>query len=67
MNITYSECVSATLGVRRAVRMRHVVICGLARSTIFFHAEDFYLVNGTIFEKKVTEPNYVLIFSTNFV
>ena len=37
VGITYSECVFVALGVQRAVHMRHVVICGLSISTIFFH------------------------------
>ena len=36
ISITYSECVSLALCIQHAMRMRHVVICGLLRSTIFF-------------------------------
>jgi len=32
------------------MRMRHIVICGLSGSTIYFFSH--YLIKGTIFEKK---------------
>jgi hypothetical protein len=57
--ITYSECASVTLVMQHAVRMRCMVMCGVSDSHIFPH----YLINGTIFEKKV----YCVIFSTTFV
>ena len=37
INITYSKCVFAALGIQHAMRMRHIVISGLSGSTIFFH------------------------------
>ena len=37
IRITYYECVFVTLVIQRAMRMRHIVICGLFGSTIIFH------------------------------
>jgi hypothetical protein len=35
--ITYFECVFVAFGMQHAMRMRHIFICGLPRSTILFH------------------------------
>jgi len=37
ISITYSECGFIALGTQPAMRMRHILICGLASSTIFSH------------------------------
>jgi hypothetical protein len=37
ISITYSEFVFVALGIQHAMRIRHIVICDLPRSTIFFH------------------------------
>jgi len=37
INITYSEGVSVALLTQRAMRMHHIVICGLYGSMIIFH------------------------------
>ena len=34
---TYSEYVFVALGIQHAMRVRHIVICGLSGSTTFFN------------------------------
>jgi len=51
VSITYSESAFVALGIKHAISMRHIVICGLPGSTIYFYD----MSNGTIFEKKVIE------------
>jgi hypothetical protein len=36
-NITNYECVLVSSGIQHAVRMIHIVVCGLPRFTVFFH------------------------------
>ena len=37
MIIIYSECTIVTFDIQHAMRMRHIFICGLPSSTVFFH------------------------------
>jgi hypothetical protein len=37
MSITQPECVFVALVIQHAMRIRHIVICDLPRSTVFFH------------------------------
>jgi len=64
MSITQSECVFVALGIQHAMRMRHIVICVLPSSTVFFHITS---VNYKIFEKSYCTQMYVLTFSANLV
>ena len=64
MCIKYSECVSVTLGIQHAMRMRHIVICGMFGFKLF---SSLYLKNGTIFGKNALNIKCLFIFSTNSV
>ena len=37
MSITQPKCVFVALGIEHAMRMLHIVICGLPRCAVFFH------------------------------
>ena len=37
MGVTQPVCISVALGIQHAMRTRHIVICGLLRSTVLFH------------------------------
>jgi len=52
--ITYSECVTVTLIIYHAKRMRRIIYCHLWNMWIF-QIFTHYLVNGTNFEKKMLQ------------
>ena len=54
ISITYSVSVFVALGIQHVMRLHHIVICGLSCCAIVFLP---YLINGTIFEKKVITRN----------
>ena len=63
--LTYSECVSVTLVIHSAKRMR-LFYCH-PWSARLYHIFPHYLINGTIFGKRLLNIKCVLIFSTTFV
>jgi hypothetical protein len=65
MGIPYSERVFVDLGIQYAMRMRHIVICEVPWSTIFFHIIS--QTTGFSGEKVIDHKMCVLIFSTIFI
>jgi hypothetical protein len=65
ISITYSECVFVALVIQHATRIRHIVICRVSGSTIFFHTIS---QTAQFSEKKFIENKMcILIFPTTFV
>ena len=63
LSVTYFECVFVALGIQRAMRMRHIAICGLPRSTIFFRIIYKW---QDIQKKNYWTQNYDFLFSVQF-
>ena len=63
MSIKQTVCIFVALGIQHTMRMRHVFICGLPRSSEVFH------IIGTIFKEKkfIDCKMHVLSFSTSCV
>ena len=61
-NEYYTTSVFVALGIQHAMRMRNIVICGLPRSTIFFH-----IISQTVrFSKELAEHKMCFDFLYNF-
>ena len=66
ISITYYECVLVALDIQNAMRMRHIVICDLSGSIVFFH-----IISQTAgLSKKLIKHkmcfNFLYIFSKRF-
>jgi hypothetical protein len=65
VNITYSQGVFVALGFQNAMRLRHIVICGLPGSAFVFPPPS--LINGTFFfGGKRLKQNLCFDFLNNF-
>ena len=55
ISFTYSECVFGALVIQHAKHMRHIVICGLSDSSIFFStlSHKWHDLRGKVIERKM--------------
>ena len=65
MTIIQPTCLFVALGIQRAMRMRHIVVCVLP---LYYNILPHYLINGTISKQKqkVTEHKMCFDFLYNF-
>jgi len=63
MSITYCGCVFVLLSFLYAMRMRHIVDLWPLR---LYSVSPHYLINGTIFVKKVIQHRVSVLFLYNF-
>jgi hypothetical protein len=65
ISIIQPECVFVALCIQHAMRMRHILICGIPHPKTYFHIISY---TARFSNENVTEPKtYVWVSSTTFV